>query len=101
MTETPARIKRTRDEILETAAKLISGDREESYGSAIDSFERLGRLWTEVIGAPVTAEQVALCLVQLKVSRLVVSPNHADSWIDLAGYAALGGDIAATPGRYI
>lgn len=90
-----------REAILDTAKGLICGDRQQSYGDALSSFERLGRLWTEVIGTEVTAEQVALCLVLLKLSRLTTSPNHADSWVDLAGYAALGGEIAATPGRYL
>ena len=36
--------------------------------------------------------QVYLCLNQLKVSRLIETPTHADSWVDIAGYAALGGE---------
>jgi hypothetical protein len=32
-----------------------------------------------------------------KLRRLTVSPDHADSWIDLAGYAALGFEITRTP----
>lgn len=89
-----------RTQILRTANKLINGDRQASYGDATKSFERLGRLWSEVIGVTVTAEQVALCLVQLKVSRLIVSSDHADSWVDLCGYGALGGEIADKPLPY-
>lgn len=85
-----------RTNILSTAASLITGERQTTYGDPTPSYERLARLWSEVLGMPVTAEQVALCLIQLKVSRLVVSPDHADSWVDICGYAALGGEIADT-----
>lgn len=90
----PASYQQPREQVLTTAASLICGDRQASYGDATESFARLARLWTEVLGTAVTPEQVALCLVQLKVSRLVVSPTHEDSWVDIAGYAALGGEIA-------
>jgi hypothetical protein len=31
----------------------------------------------------------------LKIIRATESPTKADNWVDLAGYAALGGEIAA------
>lgn len=92
---TVARVKRERDEILEEAARLISGDREDDYGSARDNFTRTGQMWAAILGADdITAEQVALMLAALKISRLAQNTGHRDSWVDLAGYAALGGDIA-------
>jgi hypothetical protein len=30
----------------------------------------------------------------VKIGRLTNSPSHEDSWTDLCGYAALGGEIA-------
>lgn len=92
---TVARVKRERDEILEEATRLISGDREDDYGSARDNFTRTGQMWAAILGADdITAEQVALMLAALKISRLSQNTGHRDSWVDLAGYAALGGDIA-------
>jgi len=82
-------------EILDTAKGLVCGDRRASYGDATASFTRLAKLWSATLGTPVTAEQVSLCLIQLKVSRLVVSPDHSDSWVDICGYGALGGQVAA------
>ena len=43
---------------------------------------------------PPGASQVALCLAQLKIARLIQSPEHPDSWVDLAGCAALGAEVA-------
>jgi hypothetical protein len=31
-------------------------------------------------------------MVAVKQARLIISPNHEDSWVDIAGYAALGGE---------
>lgn len=83
-----------RDSILSTAADLISGQRAKDYGDAAENFQRIADLWKPVLGVNVTREQVALCLTQLKVSRLITSPTHQDSWIDACGYLALGGEIA-------
>lgn len=34
-------------------------------------------------------DAVALSKIVMKLSRLAVSPNHIDSWHDIAGYAVL------------
>jgi hypothetical protein len=97
-----ASVERDRDRILRTARELISGDRERDYGSAAVGFERTGKMWAAILGLDeVTAEQVAMCMAALKISRLCATPNHDESWVDGVGYLALGGDIAATPGRYL
>lgn len=89
--------KEFRREVLETAANLISGDRHKDYGCAHENFQRIADLWSPIIGQEITPAQVALCMTQLKVARLVTSPLHADSWIDAAGYIALGAEIALEP----
>lgn len=76
------------------------GGRREDYGDALDSFEDIATMWSVVLKTPVSAEQVALCQVLLKMGRLVNKPDHVDSWVDIIGYAALGGDISQRPGRH-
>ena len=91
-----------RDRILDRARAAITGPRQRDYGSPEPGFSRAGKMWAAVLGLEtVTAEQVAMCMVALKVSRLAETPSHRDSWDDIAGYAALGGEVAATPGRYL
>lgn len=80
-------------EILQTADATINGPRRAEYGPPKASFERIATLWSATLGHTVTPAQVALCLVQLKVARLVQTNDHADSWVDLAGYAACGAEI--------
>lgn len=87
----------TRDRTLTTARELINGDRARDYGDARENFQRIADLWTPILGVPVTASDVALCLTQLKVARLVTSPGHVDSWVDAAGYIALGSEVATAP----
>lgn len=84
-----------RDEILDAAKALISGDRQQTYGDASEDFTRTGRMWAAVLGlAEVTPVQVALCMALVKVGRLCETPTHQDSWVDICGYTALGGEIA-------
>jgi hypothetical protein len=47
-----------------------------------------------VFGQTVTPEQVALAMTCLKVARLIETPDHEDSWVDIAGYGACGAEIA-------
>lgn len=84
-----------RSVILRTAGNLINGQRAKDYGDAGENFQRIADLWSPVLGKTITPEQVALCMAQVKIARLITSPAHEDSWIDLSGYAALGGEIAA------
>lgn len=83
-----------RDETLKTASMLINGERQQAYGSAPIDFTRTGNLWAQVLGVPITPEQVAICMALLKISRLCNAPSHEDSWIDAVGYMALGSEIA-------
>lgn len=90
-------------QILTDAATTVGagGDRHSTYGDAADNFTAIGKLWSVVLGVEsISAEQVALCMNQVKVARLTHSIDHRDSWVDGCGYLALGGDIAGTPGRH-
>jgi len=79
-----------REEILRDARELICGDRAADYGNVKDNFRRIAAGWGEIFGHPVTMAQVALCMDWVKTSRLITSPAHRDSWVDKAGYTALG-----------
>ena len=82
--------------VLDEAAALIGGDRQNDYGPPEENFNRIARLWSVVLKHPVSAHEVALCMAQLKVARLVTSPTHHDSWVDGAAYMGLGAQLAET-----
>ena len=75
------------ESIAQEAHRIVLGDRQEDYGPPLQDFDRTAALWAPILGCEVTAEQVALCMVQVKVSRLVNTPDHRDSIVDVAGYA--------------
>lgn len=82
-----------RSDILE-AADIACTDRGRDYGNPEISFQAVADIWKAILGYPVTNVQVALCMAALKMVRVAYNPTHTDSWVDLAGYAALGGEIA-------
>lgn len=73
--------------ILEEANSLVHGDRQAAYGHPIDDFSRTAKMWSAILGAPVTPEQVGLCMCAVKISRQCNRPKR-DNMVDLAGYAA-------------
>lgn len=87
-----------RAQVLRTAESLVNGQRADDYGPPAENFGRVAAMWSAQFAAklnePLTADEVAIALVHLKLSRLANTPDHADSWIDLCGYAALGAEIA-------
>lgn len=72
-------------EILLEAHQLITGDRQHDYGHPLDDFSRTALIWSAILGTHVDAEQVALCLVGVKISREVNHPKR-DNAVDGAGY---------------
>lgn len=89
-----------RREILETAISKIDGDRNRDYGDPKVNHDRIALLWNAYIeGMPpcrdgLKAVDVILMMELLKVARLMESPDHEDSWVDMAGYAGIGLECA-------
>ena len=73
--------------LLQHAAGVIE-HRERIYGPPAESFDAIAARWSLVLGIDVSAAQVALCLIDLKLARLTRDPSHLDSIVDVAGYAA-------------
>ena len=82
------------------AAEAAVKDREGSYGSPQENFERIAKLWNVILAGKlgeeheISASDVAMMMVAIKLARLIETPDHKDSAIDLAGYAALLAEIA-------
>ena len=73
--------------LLQHAAGVVE-QRERIYGPPEALFAQIAARWSLVLGANVSPVQVALCLIDLKLARLVRDPSHLDSIVDVAGYAA-------------
>ena len=84
----------TREDILNEAGNCVLRDRDREYGTPEDSFAMIADLWTtylqeRVVIAP---RDVAAMMALLKIARISRSCKR-DNWVDLAGYAACGGEI--------
>lgn len=82
-----------RKEILNKAESIINGDREGTYGKPEDSFDRIAQLWSVYLNHDISSVDVANMMVLLKVARNAGGVYKDDNWIDICGYAALGGEI--------
>ena len=88
-----------RELILKKASELITGDRDKEYGDAFINVKDIADGWSLILKTEVTREDVALCMAWVKMARLAKNPNHKDSWVDIAGYAGLGGEISSVVER--
>lgn len=90
-----------REGALREAIKLICGDRNETYGGPVQNFTRGAAMMRAYMGDrsmySFTATDYAAFNVIIKLARVANSPEHRDSWVDMAGYAALGLECAHSP----
>lgn len=82
-----------RAEILHEAESCICGQREQDYGSPEDNFSTIAVMWTAYTGTVITALDVSMMMCLLKIARIKNGGGTGDSFVDLAGYAACGGEI--------
>ncbi len=89
--------------LLDQAKKIITGARRQTYGKPEDNFRVIAELWTVYLekslgislqqpggGSQLESSDIAAMMVLMKCARLAETPAHADSWRDIAGYAACG-----------
>lgn len=90
-----------RSDILDKAKACVCGDREQDYGKPENSFGTIADLWNAYLynagrqstWPAITAKDVAAMMALLKIARIAAGHAKADNWVDLAGYAACGGEI--------
>lgn len=83
-----------RSECLDKAKEIVNGARQENYGSPEKNFKEIARYWSIFLDRDISATDVALMMVLMKLARLQNKPDHDDSWIDIAGYAANGAELS-------
>lgn len=79
--------------ILDEAKRLTATDRQDIYGDPYINHKRIADLWSVYLEKEISPSQVALCLCLVKIARLIETPDHLDSIIDLAAYTAIYGEI--------
>ena len=87
-------------ELLEEARKLVKNDRQKDYGDKLKNHQNIAKLWSAYLDVEISAHDVAICMGLVKIARL----KHAhkkDSYLDLAAYAAIAGEIEERTDRHI
>ena len=65
----------------------VTTDRRDIYGDPIDTYRRVAALRTVVDECADPQLREIIGMVATKLVRLVQTPDHLDSWVDVAGYA--------------
>jgi hypothetical protein len=82
------------ESILLEAERIVNGARRGSYGTPENNFGRIANLWSAYLlgkpggPLPITPQDTSLMMILMKVARLLETPEHRDSIVDIAGYAA-------------
>lgn len=86
-----------RQDFINQLGATVLSDRRKTYGPPEKNFEIIAELWNAYWhnkGAEnFAAQDIAVMMVLMKVARLIETPEHLDSWIDIAGYAACGAEL--------
>jgi nucleoside 2-deoxyribosyltransferase len=86
-----------RKEVLADVAKCVCADRQNTYGDAEDNFAAIADVCNIVLKRKLkeslSSIDVAAIMLAVKLCRMATSPEHADNWIDAAGYAVCGAGI--------
>ena len=85
-----------RGKILNEAKTCVCSDREKDYGTPEQNFGIIADLWSHYTDIKIKPEDVACMMILLKVARVKSGNGKHDNWVDIAGYAACGGEIQST-----
>lgn len=84
----------TREELLDQCKEVVTKHRQSCYGTPEDNFTRIAAMWSAYLGVVLAPHDVANLMILLKVVRSQNSPSGMDHWLDMAGYAACGCEVA-------
>ena len=77
------------EQLLAKAQELVTGPRAEQHGDYCYQHRRAAELWSAYLDAPIGAEQVAMCMLLLKVSRSEFGKFNEDDGLDATAYSAI------------
>ena len=78
----------------EDKTEALLAERGQVYGDAVRTHARIAQVWSGILDTEVTAQQVALCMVGLKLVRASCAPEHEDSYADMHGYTTIAERIS-------
>jgi len=94
----PKQSQNSRQRLLEHASQITSSDRNKAYGNPEDNFANIAAYWSAYVkqssdlDIEFSPQDIAHMMILMKVARLATNPDHYDSLVDVAGYAACAAD---------
>lgn len=103
-----------KDVLIAEAQNIVKGARRAAYGTPQVNFDRIAKLWNAYIRirfkdeppdnqpwigecpryVDFDARDVAAMIRLMKEARLIETPDHHDSFVDLIGYALCGAEVS-------
>ena len=80
-------------ECLSQAITLSANDRQKDYGDKVDNHNNIARLWSAYLDKDIKAHDVAIMMSLLKIARTKLGAVSKDTYIDMAAYSAIAGEI--------
>ncbi|MEQ1541831.1 MAG: DUF6378 domain-containing protein [Novosphingobium sp.] len=77
-------------EQFDAAYSNVTADRRDVYGAPEDTYRRISTMRAVVDECRDPQIREILAMIVTKVARLVQTPDHLDSWVDVAGYSRCG-----------
>lgn len=84
-------------EMMQHASALV-GERGKVYGGIRENHEQIAMIATQLIGRHLTAHDILMIMVAVKLARLARTPDHVDSYLDALNYLSFAGEIATDAG---
>ena len=75
------------------ALELLEVDRWDTHGDPMQTHKKVSVLWSAYLGCEITPDQVALCMVLVKIARSS-SGYTRDDYLDSIGYMVIAEGLA-------
>lgn len=89
-----------RANIIDITKQTICNDRQDKHGNPEDSHAAIADLWSMYLShkfgvdLDLHGDDAAVMMVLLKIGRAAIGKPNLDTFVDMAGYAAIAGEIA-------
>ena len=80
-------------ELLSKAIEIVGGDRQKEYGDKVDNHNNIAKLWSAYLDVKIEAHDVSVMMILLKVARTKIGTRTKHTYVDMAGYSAIAGEI--------
>ena len=81
------------NQFLNQASILVQGQREKDYGDKTNNHNNIAKLWSAYLDVKLEAHDVAIMMVLLKIARTKLGVVSKDTYLDMAAYGAIAGEI--------